>query len=73
MAFFGALNITRICLLSLSAHGVIAQRIRIIDGSVVIEIDRPLQIGSEPTIKQDYAAVDLNGCSVAWKLEREKA
>lgn len=74
MTFFEALHRTRACLLALSTHRVIAQRVRIVQASpIVIEIDRPLElIGHEVTVNSGYAAIAFGGCTVAWKAQQQE-
>jgi hypothetical protein len=73
MTFFEALQRTRACLLALSMHQVIAQRVRIIGTApIVIEIDRPLEVlGHDVTVNSGYAAITFGGCTVAWKAQQE--
>lgn len=71
MNFFEGLKTARACLLALSTHGAIAQRIRMLPEAVVVEVDRPLNIEGEIQIKGGYAAIEFSGCSVAWKVSEE--
>jgi hypothetical protein len=59
------------CLLKLSAAGYAATRVRIQGESVMVEIDRPLDVAGDIQIKGGYAAIEFSGCSVAWKLSEE--
>ena len=68
MRFFEGLHRAHRCLLNLSLHGVIALRVRVIDQSVLIEIDRPLEVqGLDVGDKQGYAVVVFYSCSVVWR------
>jgi hypothetical protein len=64
--YFMALEHARECSLVLCMYAVRIQRIRITPSGVVVEIDQPLSI-DEVQRKGQWSAVELRGCSVAWK------
>lgn len=66
MAFFGALQRVRECLLQLSAEGYTASRVRMHNGNAVIEIEQPMNVG-EVQIKGEHAAIEYCGCMVVWR------
>ena len=69
MDFFRSLKLARECMLSLSMHCVVVERIRMLPSGVVVEIDRPLDIDIEPTISEKFASFPLLGCTVAWQIK----
>ncbi|WP_444886005.1 hypothetical protein [Microbulbifer sp. PSTR4-B] len=73
--YLAAVECLRKCLYWLSFHGAEALRAQVKAGRVLVEVDRPIPGESAPRMHggEDYRAVELCGCQVIWRKEKQNA